>query len=254
MATEAPATDANNSTASREDVARFTAMADAWWDAGGSFKPLHQINPVRVDYIRGQLCQLLSLDSTDDKPFKGLNIIDIGCGGGILSEPICRLGGDVTGIDAGEKNIEIAKLHAKGQDLDIDYRHVLPEQMDSLDKKFDVVLNMEVIEHVTDPALFMRAASDLLRPGGVMFIATLNRTLKSLALAKIGAEYILRWLPIGTHDWNKFVKPSELAHWLRPNGMEIQHITGMEYNFFQDEWRLSPDLQVNYLLCAQKAG
>jgi len=253
MPAETNQTDNRPNTASDDDVAKFTALADTWWDEHGAFKPLHQINPVRVAFIRQHLIEAFVLDADNSKPFQGLTVLDIGCGGGLLCEPMCRLGATVTGIDAGEKNIRIAQSHATEQGLGITYKHVLPEDMSQLGQQFDVILNMEVIEHVSDPALFMKASSDLLRPCGVMFIATLNRTLKSLALAKIGAEYILRWLPIGTHDWRQFVKPSELAHWMRPYGLTIKHMTGMQYQILQDCWQLSPDLSVNYLLCAEKS-
>jgi len=253
MPAETNQTNDRPNTASKEDVAKFTALADTWWDERGAFKPLHQINPLRVAFIREHLIQIFALDDKNTAPLQGLNVLDIGCGGGILCEPMCRLGATVTGIDAGEKNIQIAQHHAAEQGLHISYKNMLPENMNTLDQQFDVILNMEVIEHVTEPALFMKASSELLRPGGIMFIATLNRTLKSLALAKIGAEYILRWLPIGTHDWRQFVKPSELAHWMRPYGLTIKHMAGMQYQILQDCWQLSPNLDVNYLLCAEKS-
>jgi len=244
------------STASAEEVARFTAMAESWWDPHGKFRPLHQINPVRIAYIRDHIAAHFDRDALADEPLKGLKLLDIGCGGGLLCEPLSRLGAQVTGIDAGDRNIAIAKLHAEQSDLAIDYRHILPEKMTAeIGSDFDIVLNMEVIEHVTDVDMFLKASTSLLKPGGIMFLSTLNRTLKALALAKIGAEYILRWLPIGTHDWKKFVKPSELAHGLRPNGVTITDLAGVIYKPMADEWQLSPtDLDVNYMAVAVKVA
>jgi 2-polyprenyl-6-hydroxyphenyl methylase/3-demethylubiquinone-9 3-methyltransferase len=239
-------------TASTEEVERFTAIAEAWWDPNGDFRPLHQINPVRIGYIRDLAVAHFGLDAMSENPFDGLKILDVGCGGGLLCEPMCRLGANVTGIDAGDKNIAVAKLHATQSGLDIDYRHQLPEYLVKTEGPFDMVLNMEVVEHVPDLDRFLEAASALVRPGGVMVLSTLNRTIKSLALAKIGAEYILRWLPRGTHDWNKFVKPSELANGLRPHGLDVTDITGMTYRPLKDDWVLSGDLDVNYLMLAVK--
>jgi len=245
-------TNENPSTASADEIARFTAMADAWWDPAGKFKPLHQINPVRIGYIRDLICQQHDRDPKGAKPFDGLAILDIGCGGGLLCEPMRRLGAKVTGIDAGEKNIAIASLHAEQSGLDIDYRHQLPEELTMTKGTFDVVLNMEVIEHVADVDAFLKASASLVKPGGLMVLSTMNRTLKAFALAKVGAEYIMRWLPVGTHDWRKFVKPSELARGLRPHGVDITDVTGMVYNPFKDTWSLSDDLDVNYLVSALK--
>ncbi len=248
---QSPAQDPS-STASAEDVARFTALADAWWDTDGKFRPLHQINPVRIAYIRDFVCSRFRRDPVADKPLAGLKLLDIGCGGGLLCEPMCRLGADVTGIDAGDKTIATARLHARQSDLNIEYRHQLPEDLARTGGPFDIVLNMEVIEHVADVEGFLEASASLVKPGGVMILSTLNRTLKSFVLAKVGAEYIMRWLPVGTHDWRKFVKPSELARGLRPNGIDIRDVSGMVYNLFKDSWSLSKDLDVNYLVCAVK--
>ena len=245
-------TNENPSTASAKEIARFTAMADAWWDPAGKFKPLHQINPVRIGYIRDLICQRHDRNPKGTKPFDGLKILDIGCGGGLLCEPMRRLGATVTGIDAGEKNIAIASLHAEQSGLDIDYRHQLPEDLTKTKGTFDIVLNMEVIEHVADVDAFLKASASLVKPGGLMVLSTINRTLKAFALAKVGAEYIMRWLPVGTHDWRKFVKPSELARGLRPYGVNITDVTGMVYNPFKDTWSLSDDLDVNYLVSAMK--
>jgi len=245
-------TQENSSTASPEDVARFTAMAETWWDVNGKFRPLHQINPVRIAYIRDFVCQHFGRDGKATKPFDGLELLDIGCGGGLLCEPMARLGATVSGIDAGDKNVAIASLHAGQSGLAIDYRQQLPEELVKTGKTFDIVLNMEVIEHVTDVDAFLAASAALVKPGGVMVLSTMNRTLKAFALAKIGAEYIMRWLPAGTHDWRKFVKPSELARGLRTNAVEVSDISGMVYSPFKDAWSLSKDLDVNYLVSAVK--
>jgi 2-polyprenyl-6-hydroxyphenyl methylase / 3-demethylubiquinone-9 3-methyltransferase len=239
-------------TASNEDVARFTAIAERWWDATGDFAPLHKLNPPRLEFIRDHLCQHFSRDPLAPSPLEGLNIIDVGCGGGLLSEPMARLGATVTGIDAGEENVAIARTHASAMDLEIDYRRVLPEEMSKESAGYDVVISMEVVEHVSDLDLFLQSLADLLKPGGVMLLSTLNRTLKSLALAKIGAEYILRWVPPGTHDWQKFVRPSELADGLRPHGVEIVDLKGILYQAGRDQWVLGKALDVNYIACAKK--
>lgn len=245
-------TNKSNSTASADEIARFTAMAEAWWDANGKFKPLHQINPVRIGYIRDLVCQHYNRDPKEIIPLNGLKLLDIGCGGGLLCEPMRRLGATVTGIDAGTGNITVASLHAEQSILDIDYRQQLPEDLAKTGDAFDIVLNMEVVEHVADVDAFLQASASLVKPGGIMVLSTINRTLKAFALAKVGAEYILRWLPIGTHDWRKFLKPSELAQGLGPLGIEVTDITGMVYNPFRDTWSLSKDLSVNYLVSAMK--
>jgi len=240
-------------TANPEEVARFTAMADAWWDPTGKFRPLHQLNPARIQFIKDNVCRHFALDANADLPFKGLDVLDVGCGGGLLSEPMARLGANMTSIDAGEKNVEIAKIHAAQTGLDIDYRNVLPEDLAREGKRFDVVLNMEVIEHVSDPELFMAASSSVLKENGCMVLSTMNRNIKSLLLGKVAAEYLLRWLPVGTHDWKKFMKPSELARLVRPHGLEFTDLQGMVYNPFKDVWSLSKtDLDVNYLAFAEK--
>lgn len=255
-ATDTPGAASNRpggGTANAEDVARFTAMAETWWDPAGKFRPLHQINPVRVQFIRQNLVRHFGLDDRATEPFKGLKIVDVGCGGGILSESMARLGATVTGIDAGDKNVEIAKIHAAQSGLDIEYLNVLPEDLAAQGRTFDVVLNMEVIEHVADPELFMGASCALLNEKGCMTLSTMNRGVKSLLLAKVAAEYILRWLPAGTHDWKKFFKPSELARLVRPHGLEFTDLQGMVYNPFKDTWSLSrTDLDVNYLAFAEK--
>jgi 2-polyprenyl-6-hydroxyphenyl methylase/3-demethylubiquinone-9 3-methyltransferase len=240
------------STADAAEIARFEAMAESWWDPAGDFRPLHQLNPVRLEFIRDHLARHVGRDPLGPEPFKGLDVLDVGCGGGLLCEPMRRLGATVTGIDAGQEAIEIARAHAGQSGLDIDYHHRGPEDLEAEKGRFDIVLNMEVVEHVADLGAFLAASAGLVKPGGAMVLSTLNRTLKALALAKIGAEYVLRWLPRGTHDWRKFVRPSELAAGLKAGGMEITELKGMSYDPIGDEWRLSGDLQVNYLAFALK--
>jgi 2-polyprenyl-6-hydroxyphenyl methylase / 3-demethylubiquinone-9 3-methyltransferase len=238
----------SNKTASPDEIARFTAIANAWWDPDGEFKPLHRLNPVRLAFVRDQIIAHFSRSPDSPKPLKGLTLLDIGCGGGLLAEPMCRLGATVTGIDAAEKSVGVARLHAERNGLDIDYICAPPEDFtQTVDGRFDIVLNMDVVEHVADLDAFLAAGAGLTKPGGVMVISTVNRTLKSLALAKIGAEYILRWLPAGTHDWRKFVRPSELTNALRPVGVEITALSGMTYDALQGRWGPSPDVAVNYM-------
>lgn len=241
-------------TASADEIGRFTAIADSWWDTDGDFRALHRLNPTRIGFIRDHMAAHFHRQVTDEGPFKGLNLLDIGCGGGLLSEPMARLGANVTGIDAGEEMVSVAREHAGRVGLDIDYRCAVPEDLAAGGAKFDVVLNMEVVEHVADVDAFLAACCTLLKPGGVMGISTINRTLKSLALAKVGAEYILRWVPAGTHTWSKFVKPSELARGLRSNGVRVTDLRGMTYSPLTGEWTLSRDLAVNYLAFAVKEG
>ena len=237
-------------TASMDEVARFTAMAEAWWDPWGKFKPLHKFNPVRLAFMRRKLAEHFGRDAEAVRPFEGLTLLDVGCGGGLLSEPLARMGFAVTGVDAGDKNIGVAKVHAEQSGLSIDYRVGGPEDVAA--GSFDVVLTMEVIEHVPDPARFVALAAGAVRPGGAFVGATLNRTTKSYALAVMGAEYILRWLPAGTHDWRKFVKPSEFAAFLRAAGVEVREQKGMAYVPFRDEWHETNDLDVNYVLFGVK--
>ena len=239
-------------TADTDEVARFAAIADEWWDPTGKFRPLHQLAPVRLAFIRDHVVSHLGLDPESATPFKGLRILDVGCGGGLVSEPLARLGADVTAIDAAARNIEVAKLHAKGAGLNIDYRNSQPEELVQTGETFDIVVNLEVVEHVADLDMFLSTSAAMVRPGGGMVLSTINRTLKSLALAKVMAEYVLRWLPVGTHDWKKFVKPSELARGLRQADMDISSMSGMSYNPMRDIWRLSTDLNVNYLAFAEK--
>ncbi|WP_417826728.1 bifunctional 2-polyprenyl-6-hydroxyphenol methylase/3-demethylubiquinol 3-O-methyltransferase UbiG [Thalassospira povalilytica] len=243
----------NSRTANAEEIARFSAMAEKWWDPNGVMKPLHRFNPVRLQLLRDNICAHVRRDPAQIEPLKDIEIIDIGCGAGLLSEPLARMGAKMTSIDAAENNIEVAKVHAAQSGLEIDYRCCTPEMLADEGKQFDIVLNMEVIEHVDDPQFFMQACASVLKPGGLMFVATLNRTIKSLALAKIGAEYVLRWLPAGTHDWRKFVKPSEMSGYLRGAGLELTDITGVAYNPIKDTWYPAPrDLDVNYMVIARK--
>ena len=241
------------STVDADEVARFAAIADTWWNTTGEFRPLHKLNPTRIAFIRDHVAAHFGRDITKDRPFEGLTFLDVGCGGGLLCEPLCRLGGTVTGIDAAQESLGVAQHHATQGGLDINYRRILPEEILEENQQFDVIINMEVVEHVADVDQFLDVCGQLVKPGGVMVTSTINRTVKSLALAKIGAEYILRWVPAGTHDWRKFIKPSELAKGLRPPGIEFQDIKGMTYSPAKDEWHLSSDLDVNYLVFATKA-
>ena len=241
-----------NSTANPEEIAQFAGLAENWWDPNGEFRPLHQLNPTRLTYIRNRLCKHFKRDHKIVKPLKGLTLVDVGCGGGLLTEPMCRLGATVTGIDAGKKTIKAARHHANAVGLHIDYHQILPEELSKEGHVFDIVLNMEVIEHVNERALFLETTAKLLKPGGAIVLSSLNRTLKSLALAKIGAEYLLRWIPVGTHDWRRFVKPSEIANELSPYDIDIRDVTGLSFNPIDRVWRESRDLKVNFLMFATK--
>ncbi|MCW5731436.1 MAG: bifunctional 2-polyprenyl-6-hydroxyphenol methylase/3-demethylubiquinol 3-O-methyltransferase UbiG [Alphaproteobacteria bacterium] len=234
------------------EIARFAAMAEQWWDPNGKFRPLHRLNPTRIGYIRDRLCERLGRDPKGARPLKGLRLLDIGCGGGLLAEPMCRLGAEVVGVDAAERNIAVARLHAGQMELPIDYRHGSAEALAGQGETFDVILNMEVVEHVADLPGFVDACARMLRPGGVMFVATLNRTLKSYALAIVGAEYVLRWLPRGTHDWRKFVRPHELAACCRQSGLRLDEFRGVSYDPFGDRWLVTRDLDVNYMAITSK--
>ena len=220
-------------------------MATEWWDPNGKFKPLHKFNPIRIEYIKENIINNFKLEN-NKKPLKKIEILDIGCGGGLLSEPMCRMGASVTGIDASITNIKIAKLHAKKNKLNIKYLSSPPENL-KINKKFDVILNMEIVEHVENINFFLKSCSKLLKKNGLMFVATLNKTLKSYIFAIVGAEYVMRWLPIGTHDWEKFVKPSDLEHILKQNGLSLIKLDGMNFNLFNDEWSVSKDKSVNYI-------
>ncbi len=229
----------------KKEVEKFSKMATEWWDPEGKFKPLHKFNPIRIKYIKENIIKNFKLKNKT-KPLSGVNILDIGCGGGLLSEPMSRMGANVTGIDASNKNIKIAKLHSKKNNLKIEYLCSSPEKL-KYKKKFDVILNMEIVEHVDDINFFLNTCSKLLRKNGLMFVATINKTLKSYIFAIVGAEYVLRWLPIGTHDWDKFVKPEDLKKILSNNKLSLRKLDGMNFNVIKDEWNISKDFSVNYI-------
>ena len=234
------------------EVARFSALADEWWNPTGKFKPLHKFNPVRLAYITERVSEHFRRDPKGERPFQGLRFLDIGCGGGLLCEPMARLGAEVIGADASPTNIEVARIHAERSGLSIDYRCTTAEALADAGETFDVILNMEVVEHVADVELYMEACCRMVRPGGLMFVATINRTLKAWALAIVGAEYVLRWLPRGTHQYEKLVKPSEVEAALSRGGMEVIEETGVFYNPVADEWRRSRDMDVNYMVLGGK--
>ena len=237
-------------TINQDEIQKFSKIADEWWDANGKFKPLHRFNPIRIKYIIDKCTYHFNLKNNNDKLY-GLKFLDIGCGGGLVSEPLCRLGGNVTGIDASSKNIEVAKIHAQKNKLKIKYLNTSPEKKQIQDK-FDVILNLEVIEHVENVDLFMKSATELLKKNGIMFIATINRTFESYMKAIVGAEYILRWLPIGTHDWQKFLTPGEIEQKFIKLNLDKLDLTGLKYNMFSNNWTKSKDCSVNYILLAKK--
>lgn len=235
------------------EIARFSAMADEWWDPNGKFKPLHRLGPARLGFIRAHLLAHFTRDKTALAPFSGLSAVDIGCGGGLIAEPMARMGAAVTGIDAAERSLAVARLHAERAGLAIDYRQAAAEDLAARGERFDIVLALEIIEHVADMRTFLASCAALVRPGGALIMSTINRTPQAYALAIVGAEYILGWLPRGTHDWNKFVRPSELAAGLRPHGVTVRTLAGLEYSLWRDEWAVGQDLSVNYLAFATKA-
>ena len=238
-------------TINREEIQKFSDLADEWWDVNGKFKPLHMFNPIRIEYITEKIKQEFNLINRNNNFLKGLKILDIGCGGGLISEPLARLGGEVTGIDASEKNIKVAKLHSKKNNLNINYLNKSPEQLNN-SEKFDIVLNLEVVEHVENVDLYIKSCSNLLKKNGIMFTATLNRTIVSYIKAIVGAEYILRWLPIGTHDWNKFIKPEELEKKLSSANFSTIDVKGLEFNPLFNKWKKSDNLSVNYIICSKR--
>ena len=238
-------------TINKEEIQKFSNLADQWWDPKGKFKPLHMFNPIRIEYITEKVKDHFKLESKKIEPLKGLEILDIGCGGGLMSEPMTRLGGNVTGIDASEKNIKIAKVHSKKNRLKINYLTASPEKLNEIEK-YDVILNLEIIEHVEDVNLYLKSCFSLLKKNGLMFTATLNRTLISYIKAIIGAEYILRWLPIGTHDWNKFIKPEELEKKLLNENFSTIDVKGLEFNPITQKWKKTENLSVNYIICCTK--
>ena len=247
---------APNPTLDPEEVARFARIAGAWWDAGGPFKPLHRITPTRLTYLRDRLCQTYARDPKQAASLAGLSILDIGCGGGLVSEPLARLGAAVTGIDPAPENIAAAEAHAQGAGVAVTYKvataEAVAEEIAASGAGFDAVLLLEVIEHVPDVPAFLARVAPLVKPGGIMILSTLNRTLKAYALAIVGAEYVLRWLPVGTHQWQRFVRPEELARALRAVGLDLADTTGLIYDPLADEWRLGADIDVNYFATAAR--
>ena len=240
-----------STTINKEEIQKFSRLADEWWDVNGKFKPLHMFNPIRIEYILEKIKNHFKIKSDKLNLLSGLNILDIGCGGGLISEPMTRLGANVTGIDASEKNINIAKLHSKKSGLQINYQNTSPENMKDFEK-FDVILNLEIVEHVDNVNLYIKSCYKLLKKNGIMFTATINRSFVSYVKAIIGAEYILRWLPIGTHDWNKFIKPEELQELLSKEKLNTFDIKGMKFNPFLNKWKRSNDLSVNYIIISLK--
>jgi len=240
-----------STTINKEEIQKFSKLADEWWDVNGKFKPLHMFNPIRIEYITENIQKHFNIEKDKLNFLKGINILDIGCGGGLISEPMARLGAEVTGIDASEKNIKVATLHSKSSDLRINYFQGSPEKLDT-SQKFDVILNLEIVEHVDNVNLYINSCYKLLKKNGLMFTATLNRSFISYLKAIIGAEYILRWLPIGTHDWNKFIKPEELEKILNQEKFSTLDIKGLKFNPLLKKWKKSNDLSVNYVICSVK--
>ena len=238
-------------TINKEEIQKFSNLAEEWWDVNGKFKPLHMFNPIRIEYITENIRSHFKIKKDKPNYLKGLKILDIGCGGGLISEPMSRLGAEVTGIDASEKNIKIAKMHSKKNGLNIKYINTSPENFKDFEN-YDVILNLEIVEHVDNVELYINSCQKLLQRNGLMFTATLNRSLTSYLKAIIGAEYILRWLPIGTHDWNKFLKPEELENYLTKEKLITQDISGLKFNPFTKKWKKSSDLSVNYIICSLK--
>ena len=234
-----------NNTINKKEIEKFSKIAEEWWNPEGKFKPLHKFNPIRISYLKENIINTFRLNNKK-APLKNIKLLDIGCGGGLLSEPMCRLGASVTGIDASEKNINVAKLHSQKNNLKIDYFCSSPEKFKVRDK-FDVILNMEIVEHVEDVDFFLKSCTSLLKKNGIMFVATLNKTLKSYIFAIVGAEYILRWLPIGTHEWEKFLKPDELISILKKNDLKLDKIDGMNFNILTNKWSVGRDKSVNYI-------
>ena len=238
-------------TINKDEIQKFSNLADEWWDPNGKFKPLHMFNPTRIEYILDEISKYFSLDKNKQFMLKKFEILDIGCGGGLMSEPMARLGGKVTGIDAAERNIKIASLHSKKSKLNINYQNKSPEQMIEKEK-YDIILNLEIVEHVDNLDLYLSSCYRLLKKNGLMFTATINRTFISYIKAIVGAEYVLRWLPIGTHDWNKFIKPEELQKKLSDLNFTSQNISGLNFNPFMNKWKKSQNLDVNYIICSSK--
>ena len=239
------------STINKDEIEKFSSLAEEWWDINGKFKPLHMFNPIRIKHILDITLNYFKIDQDKKLPLKGLKILDIGCGGGLISEPLSRLGAQMTGIDASGKNIKVANLHAKKNNLNITYLNTVPENLDLLNE-FDIILNLEVVEHVDNLDLYLSSCFELLKKKGIMFTATINRTFTSYIKAIVGAEYVLRWLPIGTHDWNKFIKPEELENKLTDLNFSITDLTGLNYNPIYQEWKKSSNTSVNYIIASKK--
>ena len=240
-----------STTINKEEIQKFSDLAEEWWDVNGKFKPLHMFNPIRIEYITEKIKKYFKITKNKPNFLEGLNILDIGCGGGLISEPMARLGANVTGIDASEKNINIAQVHSKKSGLQINYITASPENLNN-NEKFDIILNLEIVEHVDNVNLYIKSCSKLLKKNGLMFTATLNRSFISYIKAIIGAEYILRWLPIGTHDWNKFIKPEELVNFLSKERFSTIDVKGLKFNPFFKKWKRSNDLSVNYIIASFK--
>lgn len=236
------------------EIARFTALAEEWWNPDGKFRAIHKFNPVRLDYIVARTAEHFARDRDAENAFAGLTILDVGCGAGLLCEPLAERGASVVGIDATARNVEVARRHAAGAGVSVEYRHCLADHVQAAGERFDVVLNTEVVEHVADQNQFMATCSELVKPGGIMIAATLNRTIRSFVLAIVGAEYVLRWLPRGTHDWHRFVRPSEIVAMIAPFGLTTTDVTGVSFNPLANRWRLSGDASVNYMLQAKKSA
>ena len=241
------------STINKQEIQKFSKLADEWWDVNGKFKPLHMFNPIRIEYIieKIKLHFNISKEMKNNRYLENLKILDIGCGGGLISEPLSRLGGKVTGIDASEKNVKVAKLHAQKNNLKIRYLQNSPEKFEEYNS-YDIILNLEIVEHVDDINLYIKSCEKLLKKNGLMFTATINRTFTSYVQAILGAEYVLRWLPIGTHEWSKFIKPEELENYLNENNFNTIDVKGLEFNPLFRKWKRSDDFSVNYIICSKK--
>ncbi|MBM5783091.1 MAG: bifunctional 2-polyprenyl-6-hydroxyphenol methylase/3-demethylubiquinol 3-O-methyltransferase UbiG [Pelagibacterales bacterium] len=240
------------STINQQEVEKFSRIAEEWWDESGKFKPLHKFNPIRISFIRKEIVNHFKLDENSITPFTNIKIVDIGCGGGLVAEPFCKMNASVTAIDASDKNIAVAKIHAEKSGLKINYLNTSAENLAKNNEKFDVVLALEVIEHVDNVEEFIKSCSSLVKPNGIVFVATMNRNLKSLALAKIAVEYVLKWLPKGTHDWKKFLKPSEINNLANSYNLSLKTLRGFHYNIFNDSWSESENLDVNYIAVFNK--
>ena len=240
-----------STTINKEEIQKFSRLAEEWWDVNGKFKPLHMFNPIRIEYITENIKNYFKISNDKADYLEGLNILDIGCGGGLISEPMARLGAKVTGIDASAKNINVAKIHSEKNGLKINYLNTSPENFKEIEK-FDIILNLEIVEHVENVNLYIKSCYKLLKKNGLMFTATLNRSFASYIKAIIGAEYVLRWLPIGTHDWNKFIKPEELERFLSQEKFSTLNIKGLEFNPFLNKWKKSDNLSVNYIISSIK--